>query len=169
MAETTKDLNENTFWISGIINGDYRECDGPYTTTKDMSNEGYPYVTQTPNPNYTHQKYDYIAHAWVDTSDEALLHTVEDVQNAVTELKSSSQSNDELNQKLDNLTTLVTMSNAQMGEIEKKLQASQATTQPTQSTTTSTADKPTSSATTSTADKPTQSTTTSTADKGGVK
>ena len=134
MAETTKDLNENTFWISGIINGDYRECDGPYTTTKDMSNEGYPYVTQTPNPNYTHQKYDYIAHAWVDTSDEALLHTVEDVQNAVTELKSSSQSNDELNQKLDKLTTLVTMSNAQIGKVENKLQASQATTQPTQST-----------------------------------
>ena len=134
MAETTKDLNENTFWISGIINGDYRECDGPYTTTKDMSNEGYPYVTQTPNPNYTHQKYDYIAHAWVDTSDEALLHTVEDVQNAVSELKSNSQSNDELNQKLDKLTTLVTMSNAQIGKVENKLQASQATTQPTQST-----------------------------------
>ena len=136
MAETTKDLNENTFWISGIINGDYRECDGPYTTTKDMSNEGYPYVTQAPNPNYTHQKYDYIAHAWVDTSDEALLHTVEDVKNAVTELKSSSQSNDELNQKLDKLTTLVTMSNAQIGKVENKLQASQATTQPTQSTAT---------------------------------
>ena len=134
MAETTKDLNENTFWISGIINGDYRECDGPYTTAKDMSNEGYPYVTQTPNPNFTHQKYDYIAHEWVDTSDEALLHTVEDVQNAVTELKSSSQSNDELNQKLDKLTTLVTMSNAQIGKVENKLQASQATTQPTQST-----------------------------------
>jgi hypothetical protein len=84
------ELNENTFWISGIINGDYRECDGPYTTTKDISNEGYPYVTQAPNPKYTHQKYDYIAHAWVDTSDEALLHTVEDVQNAVSELKSNS-------------------------------------------------------------------------------
>lgn len=91
MAETTKDLNENTFWISGIINGVYKECDGPYTTTKDMSNEGYPYVTQAPNPKYTHQKYDYIAHAWVDTSDEALLHTVEDVKNSVTNLSEIAQ------------------------------------------------------------------------------
>ncbi|WP_410406231.1 hypothetical protein [Lactobacillus crispatus] len=138
------ELNENTFWISGIINGEYRECDGPYTTTKDMSDKGYPYVTKTPNPNFTHQKYDYTAHEWVDTSDDALLHTVEDVKEAVTELKSNSQSNtqsnDQLDKKLDKLTTLVIMSNVQVGEIRKELQAvktqnqSAAATQPTEPT-----------------------------------
>ncbi|EEX28269.1 hypothetical protein [Lactobacillus crispatus] len=138
------ELNESTFWISGIINGEYRECDGPYTTTKDMSDKGYPYVTKTPNPNFTHQRYDYTAHEWVDTSDDALLHTVEDVKEAVTELKSNSQSNtqsnDQLDKKLDKLTTLVIMSNVQVGEIRKELQAvktqnqSAAATQPTEPT-----------------------------------
>lgn len=134
------ELNETTFWISGIINGEYRECDGPYTTTKNMTDKGYPYVLKTPNPNFTHQKYDYIAHEWVDTSSEALLHTVEDVQNAVTELKSKSQSNDKLDKKLDKLTTLVTMSNVQTGKLMQEVQdlkkQAQPATQPTETTTT---------------------------------
>ncbi|AKG67046.1 hypothetical protein [Lactobacillus helveticus] len=141
------ELNETTFWISGIINGEYRECDGPYTTTKDMSDKGYPYVTKTPNSNFTHQKYDYTAHEWVDTSSEALLHTVEDIQNTVTELKSNSQSNtqsnDELDKKLDKLTTLVTMSNVQTGklmqevqDLKKQAQPATQSTEPTQTTTT---------------------------------
>lgn len=140
------ELNETTFWISGIINGEYRECDGPYTTTKDMTDKGYPYVLKTPNPNFTHQKYDYIAHKWVDTSSEALLHTVEDVQKAVTELKSNTQSNNELNKKLDNLTTLVTMSNVQIGKLMQELQdlkkQAQPAAQPVEKTqTTTTADE----------------------------
>lgn len=129
------ELNETTFWISGIINGEYRECDGPYTTTKDMTDKGYPYVLKTPNPSFTHQKYDYIAHEWVDTSNEALLHTVEDVQNAVAELKSNSQSNDEFEKKLDKLTTLVTMSNVQIGKLMREMQDLKKQAQPvTQST-----------------------------------
>lgn len=140
------ELNENTFWISGIINGEYRECDGPYTTTKDMSDKGYPYVTKTPNPNFTHQKYDYTAHEWVDTSDDALLHTVEDVKEAVTELKSNSQSNtqsnDQLDKKLDKLTTLVIMSNVQTGKLMQEVQdlkkQAQTATQPTETTQTTT-------------------------------
>ena len=132
------ELSETTFWISGIINGEYRECDGPYTTTKDMTDKGYPYVLKTPNPNFTHQKYDYIAHEWVDTSSEALLHTVEDVQNAVTELKSNSQSNDKLDKKLDELTTLVTMSNVQTGKLMQEVQdlkkQAQPAVQPTETT-----------------------------------
>ena len=140
------ELNETTFWISGIINGDYRECDGPYTTTKDMTGKGYPYVLKTPNPNFAHQKYDYTAGEWVDTSSEALLHTVEAVQNAVTELKSNSQSNDELGKKLDKLTTLVTMSNVQTGKLMQEVQdlkkQAQPAAQPTETTqTTTTADE----------------------------
>ena len=134
------ELSETTFWISGIINGEYRECDGPYTTTKDMTGKNYPYVLKAPNPNFTHQKYDYIAHEWVDTSSEALLHTVEYVQNAVTELKSSIQSNDKLDEKLDKLTTLVTMSNVQTGKLMQEVQdlkkQAQPATQPTETTTT---------------------------------
>ena len=136
------ELNETTFWISGIINGDYRECDGPYTTTKDMTGKGYPYVLKTPNPNFAHQKYDYTAGEWVDTSSEALLHTVEAVQNAVTELKSNSQSNDELDKKLDKLTTLVTMSNVQTGKLMQEVQdlkkQAQPAAQPTETTQTPT-------------------------------
>ena len=136
------ELSETTFWISGIINGEYRECDGPYTTTKDMTDKGYPYVLKTPNPNFTHQKYDYIAHEWVDTSSEALLHTVEYVQKAVTELKSNSQSNNELDKKLDKLTTLVTMSNVQTGKLMQEVQdlkkQAQPAAQPTQTTQTAT-------------------------------
>ena len=134
------ELSETTFWISGIINGEYRECDGPYTTTKDMTGKGYPYVLKTPNPNFAHQKYDYVAHEWVDTSSEALLHTVEDVQNAVTELKSNSQSNtqsnNELDKKLDKLTTLVTVSNVQAGKLMQEVQDLKKQTQPTETTTT---------------------------------
>lgn len=81
------ELNETTFWISGIINGEYRECDGPYTTTKDMTDKGYPYVLKTPNPNFTHQKYDYINHKWVDTSADALLHEVESMKTDMNDFK----------------------------------------------------------------------------------
>ncbi|TDN29488.1 hypothetical protein CEE75_10580 [Lactobacillus crispatus] len=137
------ELNENTFWISGIINGEYRECDGPYTTTKDMSDKGYPYVTKTPNPNFTHQKYDYTAHEWVDTSSEALLHTVEDVTELKSNSQSNTQSNDELDKKLDKLTTLVTMSNVQTGKLmqevqnlKKQAQPATQSTEPTQATAT---------------------------------
>ena len=136
------ELSETTFWISGIINGEYRECDGPYTTTKDMTGKGYPYVLKTPNPNFAHQKYDYINHKWIDTSSEALLHTVEDVQKAVTELKSNSQSNDKLDKKLDKLTTLVTMSNVQTGKLMQEVQdlkkQAQPTTRPAEPTQTTT-------------------------------
>lgn len=132
------ELNETTFWISGIINGDYRECDGPYITTKDMTGKGYPYVLKTPNPNFAHQKYDYTAGEWVDTSSEALLHTVEDVQKAVTELKSNSQSNDELDKKLDKLTTLVTMSNVQTGKLMQEVQDLKKQAQPAETATTET-------------------------------
>ena len=140
------ELNETTFWISGIINGEYRECDGPYTTTKDMTDKGYPYVLKTPNPNFAHQKYDYTAGEWVDTSSEALLHTVEYVQKAVTELKSNAQSNDGLDKKLDKLTTLVTMSNVQTGKLMQEVQdlkkQAQPVAQPTEATqTTTTADE----------------------------
>ena len=144
------ELNETTFWISGIINGEYRECDGPYTTTKDMTGKNYPYVLKAPNPNFVHQKYDYVAHEWVDTSSEALLHTVEAVQKAVTELKSSSQSNtqssNELDEKLDKLTTLVTMSNVQTGKLMQEVQdlkkQAQPVVQPTEAAqTTTTADE----------------------------
>lgn len=144
------ELSETTFWISGIINGEYRECDGPYTTTKDMTGKNYPYVLKAPNPNFTHQKYDYIAHEWVDTSSEALLHTMEEVQNAVTELKSNgqsnAQSNDKLDKKLDELTILVTMSNVQAGKLMQEVQdlkkQAQPAAQPTEATpTTTTADE----------------------------
>lgn len=132
------ELKETTFWISGIINGEYRECDGPYTTTRDMTDVGYPYVLKAPNPNFTHQKYDYTAHAWVDTSDDALLHTVEEVKTAVTELKQNDQTNsksaDVLDKKLDKLTTLVTMSNVQVGEVRKELLVVKAQTQPSATT-----------------------------------
>ena len=115
--EVAKELVQHEFWVSGMLNGQFVECD---------------------DPNFTSQKYDYINHKWVDTSSEALLHTVEDVQKAVTELKSNSQSNDELDKKLDKLTTLVTMSNVQTGKLMQEVQdlkkQAQPATQPTETT-----------------------------------
>lgn len=144
--EVAKELVQHEFWVSGMLNGQFVECDGPYYTTKDIPKDNYPYTTTQPNPNFTSQKYDYINHKWVDTSSEALLHIVEDVQKAVTELKSNSQSNDELDKKLDKLTTLVTMSNVQTGKLMQEVQdlkkQAQPAAQPTETTqTTTTADE----------------------------
>lgn len=141
--EVAKELVQHEFWVSGMLNGQFVECDGPYYTTKDIPKDNYPYTTTQPDPNFTHQKYDYIAHEWVGTSSEALLHTLKDVQNAVTELKSNSQSNNELDKKLDKLTTLVTMSNVQTGklmlevqDLKKQAQPDPQPAEPTQTTTT---------------------------------
>ena len=140
--EVAKELVQHEFWVSGMLNGQFVECDGPYYTTKDIPKDNYPYTTTQPDPNFTSQKYDYINHKWVDTSSEALLHTVEDVQKAVTELKSSNQSNDKLDEKLDKLTTLVTMSNVQTGKLMQEVQdlkkQAQPAAQPTQTTQTAT-------------------------------
>lgn len=75
-----KELTQHEFWVSGMLNGTFYECDGPYYTTKDVPAENYPYTTIKPNPNFTSQKYDYISHKWVDTSADALLHEIESIK-----------------------------------------------------------------------------------------
>lgn len=126
------ELNETTFWISGIINGEYRECDGPYTTTKDMTDKGYPYVLKTPNPSFTHQKYDYIAHEWVDTSADALLHEMESIRTDIDGLQqtattlsqgfaSQSQAREAKDKEAEKAMTLLSMVIKQVGAISGKI------------------------------------------------
>jgi hypothetical protein len=85
--EVAKELVQHEFWVSGILNGQFVECDGPYYTTKDIPKDNYPYTTTQPNPNFTHQKYDYINHKWVDTSADALLHEVESMKTDMNDFK----------------------------------------------------------------------------------
>lgn len=94
-----KELTQNEFWVSGMLNGTFYECDGPYYTTKDVPAENYPYTTIKPNPNFTSQKYDYINHKWVDTSADALLHELESIK---TNIKGFQQTATTLQQGLAN-------------------------------------------------------------------
>lgn len=127
-----KELTQNEFWVSGMLNGTFYECDGPYYTTKDVPAENYPYTTIKPNPNFTSQKYDYISHKWVDTSADALLHEMESIktnikgfqQTAATlqqGLASQSQAQGAKDEKTEKTMSLLNMVVKQVGTISDKI------------------------------------------------
>lgn len=127
-----KELIQNEFWVSGMLNGTFYECDGPYYTTKDIPAENYPYTTVTPDPNFTSQKYDYLKHKWVDTSADALLHEMESIktnikgfqQTAATlqqGLASQSQAQEAKDEETEKAMSLLNMVVKQEGTISDKL------------------------------------------------
>ena len=127
-----KELIQNEFWVSGMLNGTFYECDGPYYTTKDVPAENYPYTTIKPDPNFTSQKYDYINHKWVDTSADALLHEMESIrtdinsfQQTATTLQqgfaSQSQAQEAKDEETEKTMNLLSMVVKQMGAISEKI------------------------------------------------
>lgn len=127
-----KELTQNEFWVSGMLNGTFYECDGPYYATKDVPAENYPYTTIKPNPNFTSQKYDYINHKWVDTSADALLHEMESIktningfqQTAATlqqGLASQSQAQEAKDEEMEKAMSLLNMVVKQEGTISDKI------------------------------------------------
>lgn len=127
-----KELIQNEFWVSGMLNGTFYECDGPYYTTKDIPAENYPYTTVTPDPNFTSQKYDYLKHKWVDTSADALLHEMESIktnikgfqQTAATlqqGLASHSQAQEAKDEETEKAMSLLNMVIKQVGTISNKI------------------------------------------------
>lgn len=127
-----KELIQNEFWVSGMLNGTFYECDGPYYTTKDVPAENYPYTTIKPDPNFTSQKYDYINHKWVDTSADALLHEMESIrtdinsfQQTATTLQqgfaSQSQAQEAKDEEAEKTTNLLSMVVKQVGAISEKI------------------------------------------------
>lgn len=127
-----KELTQNEFWVSGMLNGTFYECDGPYYTTKDIPVENYPYTTIKPNPNFTSQKYDYINHKWVDTSADALRHEMESIritinglQQAATTLQqgfaSQSQAQEAKDEEAEKTMRLLSMVVKQVGAISNKI------------------------------------------------
>lgn len=127
------EIKETKFWISGINNGEFVECDGPYTTTKELPKEDYPYVAVQPNPNFQHQKYDYVAHAWVDASKEAVAHDVATIKTTVAQLTKTTddlkedhqqtiESNKNQDKKSDKMMGLLNLLVKQMGAVSHQLE-----------------------------------------------
>ena len=127
-----KELIQNEFWVSGMLNGTFYECDGPYYTTKDVPAENYPYTTIKPDPNFTSQKYDYINHKWVDTSADALLHEMESIRTAANGFQqtattlqqgfvSQSQAQEAKDEEAEKNMNLLSMVVKQMGAISEKI------------------------------------------------
>lgn len=127
-----KELTQKEFWVSGMLNGTFYECDGPYYTTKDIPAENYPYTTIKPDPNFTSQKYDYLKHKWVDTSADALLHEMESIktnikgfqQTAATlqqGLASQSQAQEAKDKETGKAMSLLSMVIKQMGTVSDKI------------------------------------------------
>lgn len=127
-----KELTQNEFWVSGMLNGTFYECDGPYYTTKDVPAENYPYTAVKPDPNFTSQKYDYINHKWVDTSADALLHEIESIktdingfQQTATALQqglaSQSQAQGATDEEAEKTMSLLSMVVKQVGAISDKI------------------------------------------------
>ena len=128
----TQELTQKEFWVSGMLNGTFYECDGPYYTTKDIPAENYPYTTVTPNPSFTSQKYDYLNHKWVDTSADALLHEMESMKTAINSfqqmattlqqgLDSQSQAQEAKDEEIEKAMSLFSMVIKQMGTISDKI------------------------------------------------
>lgn len=127
-----KELTQNEFWVSGMLNGTFYECDGPYYTTKEIPTENYPFTTIKPDPNFTSQKYDYINHKWVDTSADALLHEMESIRTDIDGLQqtattlsqgfaSQSQAREAKDKKAEKAMTLLSMVVKQVGAISDKI------------------------------------------------
>ena len=127
-----KELTQNEFWVSGMLNGTFYECDGPYYTTKDVPAENYPYTTIKPDPNFTSQKYDYINHKWVDTSADALLHEMESIRTAINGFQqtattlqqgfaSQSQAQEAKDEETEKTMGLLSMVVKQVGAISEKI------------------------------------------------
>lgn len=127
-----KELTQNEFWVSGMLNGTFYECDGPYYTTKEIPTENYPFTTIKPDPNFTSQKYDYINHKWVDTSADALLHEMESIRTDIDGLQqtattlsqgfaSQSQAREAKDKEAEKAMTLLSMVVKQVGAISDKI------------------------------------------------
>lgn len=127
-----KELTQNEFWVSGMLNGTFYECDGPYYTTKEIPTENYPFTTIKPDPNFTSQKYDYINHKWVDTSADALLHEMESIRTDIDGLQqtattlsqgfaSQSQAREAKDKEAEKAMTLLSMVIKQVGAISGKI------------------------------------------------
>lgn len=127
-----KELTQNEFWVSGMLNGTFYECDGPYYTTKEIPAENYPFTTIKPDPNFTSQKYDYINHKWVDTSADALLHEMESIRTDIDGLQqtattlsqgfaSQSQAREAKDKEAEKAMTLLSMVIKQVGAISGKI------------------------------------------------
>ena len=127
-----KELTQNEFWVSGMLNGTFYECDGPYYTTKDVPAENYPYTTIKPDPNFTSQKYDYINHKWVDTSADALRHEMESIRAAINGFRqtattlqqgfaSQSQAQEAKDKETEKTMSLLSMVVKQVGAISTKI------------------------------------------------
>lgn len=127
-----KELTQNEFWVSGMLNGTFYECDGPYYTTKEIPAENYPFTTIKPDPNFTSQKYDYINHKWVDTSADALLHEMESIRTDIDGLQqtattlsqgfaSQSQAREAKDKEAEKAMTLLSIVIKQVGAISGKI------------------------------------------------
>lgn len=127
-----KELTQNEFWVSGMLNGTFYECDGPYYTTKKIPTENYPFTTIKPDPNFTSQKYDYINHKWVDTSADALLHEMESIRTDIDGLQQTattlsqgfarqSQAREAKDKEAEKAMTLLSMVVKQVGAISDKI------------------------------------------------
>lgn len=146
--EETKELKETKFWISGLINGKQLDCDGPYTTTKDIKTE-YPITTVAPDPNLTYQKFDYIQGKWVDNSEHAYNDKINALENsfksqkqAVQDLqvtvqkatKTSAENTDSQQKSINNLMKIMVQTNQNVGQIMNYMKAKEQPAQPTQPT-----------------------------------
>lgn len=146
-----KEVKPVIFWISGMINGQQVDCDGPYSTMQDDPKlHIYPYTTVAPNPQFTYQKFDYMAQKWVDISAPTVEQTVGDLKQDVNSLKqtvatvqTNSQTNSqeftaslkEVKQGQDQLGKSITQLTAMMSQMLVKQATPPAqTTQPTQVT-----------------------------------
>ena len=127
-----KELTQHEFWVSGMLNGTFYECDGPYYTTKEIPTENYPFTTIKPDPNFTSQKYDYINHKWVDTSADALLHEMESIRTDIDGLQqtattlsqgfaSQSQAQEAKDKETEKAMTLLRMVVKQVGALSGKI------------------------------------------------
>lgn len=138
MAENTS----ATFWLSGLVNGKFIACDGPYTAPKEIMTS-YPRVITPPDPNLTYQQYDYTTGKWVSTETaeftkrvEALQEDVSNVKQANQTLAQSVKSDQEANQsnqtqtikQMNQVIQMMTMMNANLGQVMKTLNANTAKT-----------------------------------------
>lgn len=146
-----KEVKPVIFWISGMINGQQIDCDGPYSTMQDDPKlHIYPYTTVAPNPQFTYQKFDYMAQKWIDISAPTVEQTVGDLKQDVKTLTQSvnqttqnqaqfSQASNQTTKQVTDLAKMIAMMNVNLGNqtaainaLAKKVGSDSTPVQPTQ-------------------------------------
>lgn len=125
--QKTKTLNDilpgegtNLVYISGMLQGVQVDCEGPIEYTRKLDHPQWPFIPALPQydpSNCKTPKFDWGKGEWVDESEEARVKQLNDLTQAVKDLKAKDQDTAGLQQQVDIIQQGQTQTTAVLGQL----------------------------------------------------